>query len=76
MFLHTAVSKKVVSFGGFDGESVRQEANRQAAGAVFRSLASQIFLLVAVVAMSGIALSLFWAEVTRYESALRNCAGV
>lgn len=63
-------------FGPFDGEALTAENARLAAGAAFGSVRCQAAILLASILSLGLAGSLFWAQLARYEAALAACAGV
>lgn len=63
-------------FGPFDGEALRAEKDRLAAGAAFRSLRCQAAILLSAILSLGLAGALFWAQLARLNAALAACAGV
>lgn len=63
-------------FGPFTGEALQREINRELAAIAFRSARAQIGVLAVAVLSCGLAASLFWGQLAKYERALALCAGV
>ncbi len=63
-------------FGPFTGEGLQRELNRELAAIAFRSVRAQIGVIAVAVLAWGLALSLFWSQLAKYERALALCAGV
>ena len=63
-------------FGPFDCEAIRAEANRIAAGQALRCVTAQIAIVLAACLSAALFLMIGWHQLTIYEAALKNCAGV
>lgn len=63
-------------FGPFTGEALQREINRELVAIAFRSARAQIGVLAVAVLSCGLAASLFWGQLAKYERALALCAGV
>lgn len=63
-------------FGPFTGEGLQRELNRELAAIAFRSVRTQIGVIAVAILTWGLALSLFWSQLAKYERALALCAGV
>lgn len=63
-------------FGPFTGEALQRELNRKLAAIAFRSMRAQIGVIAVAILTWGLALSLFWGQLAKYDRALALCAGV
>lgn len=63
-------------FGPFTCEALQREINRKLAAIAFRSLRAQIGVIAVAILTWGLALSLFWGQLAKYDRALALCAGV
>lgn len=63
-------------FGPFTGEVLQLEINRKQAAIAFRSLRAQICVIAVAILTWGLALSLLWGQLAKYDRALALCAGL
>lgn len=63
-------------FGPFTGEALQREINRKQAAIAFRCARAQIGVIAVAILTWGLALSMLWGQLAKYERALALCAGV
>lgn len=63
-------------FGPFTGDALQAELNREKAAIAFRCVRAQFGVIAVAVLSCGLAASLFWGQIAKYERALALCAGV